>query len=194
MPVRSVLVASCALLAALLLAACGGSSPTTGASNPADRALAFARCMREHGVKGFPNPEVSGRAVRFQFSARGKAGGATPQTMEAAQKACRRFAPGEGRKLSPQEKVQREEQVRKFARCMREHGVKLQAGTSSNGGGFQIRIGGPRGGGPNPESPAFQAAQKACSGLLPFRKGPGGPKVGGTRGGPGSGPGFSIGG
>jgi len=193
MPNRSAFAVSCALLAGLVLSACGSSSPSGGASNPADRALAFSRCMREHGVKGFPNPEVSGRAVRFAFDARTKAG-ATPQVLEAAQKACRHFVPGEGRKLSPQEKAQREEQVMKFAHCMREHGVDVHAGVSSDGGGSQIRIGGPRGGGPNPESPAFQAAQKACSGLLPFRKGPGGPKVGATQGGPGGGPGFSIGG
>jgi hypothetical protein len=34
---------------------------------------------------------------------------------------------------------------------------------SGSGGGFGIRVGGP---GINPNSPAFQAAQKACGGIF----------------------------
>jgi len=165
-------LAGCGLLAAaLLLAACGGSSasPKPSSASAADNALKFSRCMREHGVKNFPNPETtSNGATKLQF----KAEGTSPKTMEAAQQACRKFQEegGEGPELSPQQKVEQEEAVQKFAKCMREHGIEVEASTS--GGGVQVKIeGGPGAGGPNPRSPAFQEAQEACQGLMP------GPKV-----------------
>jgi hypothetical protein len=107
--------------------------------------------------------------------------GTNPSAMDAAQNACKRYQPSARKEnLSPQEKVAREEAVQKFAKCMREHGINVHASTA--GGGVQIGIqGGPGAGGPNPESPAFQAAQKACQGLLPF-------KGGGPGGAPGGGP------
>jgi hypothetical protein len=163
---------------ALLLSACGGSSGDPTHTDPADRALAFARCMRAHGIKDFPDPQVSsGGAVKLQFKA--GAGSSDPQKMGQAQQACRHLIAAGEKKLTPKERVEREEQLTKFARCMREHGVNVHA--SAEGGGVQIQIH-PGGGGPNPESPSFQAAQKACQGLLPFK---GGKPPGG---GPGSGP------
>jgi hypothetical protein len=50
----------------------------------------------------------------------------------------------------------------KFANCMRTHGVPNFPDPSSNGG-IQIAPGS----GLNPQSPAFQAAQKRCGKLLP---------------------------
>ena len=184
----------CLLGAALLISACGGSSNTPTRTDPADRALAFSRCMRTHGVKDFPDPQVSsGGAVKLQFKS--GAGSPDPQTMEKAQQACRHLIAAGAKKLTPQERVEREEQVTKFARCMREHGVNLHADTS--GGGIQIQVH-PGSGGPNPESPSFQAAQKACQGLLPFKgRPPGGPSPGGkgpeTSNSKGSGGGASFG-
>jgi len=187
----------CLLAAALLISACGGSSNASTRTDPADRALAFSRCMRANGVKDFPDPQVgSGGAVKLQF----KAGAGSPdaKTMEKAQQACRHLIAAGEKKLTPQERVAREEQVAKFARCMREHGINLH--TSTAGGGIQIQIhpGGGAGAGPNPESPAFQKAQKACQGLLPLKGklpggGPGpGPETSKSKG-SGGGAGFAIG-
>jgi hypothetical protein len=143
--------------------------------------------MREHGVTNFPNPEISGNGqVGLKVKGGPSSLGASPQTMEAAQKACQHYAEALAPKLSPQEKVEREEQVQKFAKCMREHGISVHS--ESSGGLVRIGIhGGPGSGGPNPESPAFQAAQKACQGLLPLK---GGHRTGGpgqASGGGGSG-------
>lgn len=176
---RLVAAVLCLLAAALLISACGGSSNDPTRTDPADRALAFSRCMRSHGIKDFPDPQVgSGGAVKLQF----KTGAGSPdvQKMEKAQHACRHLIAAGREKLTPQERVQREEQVTKFARCMREHGVNIHAGTE--GGAVRIQIH-PGSAGPNPESPSFQAAQKACQGTLPFK---GGPPPGG-KGAPGSG-------
>jgi hypothetical protein len=128
--------------------------------------------MREHGVKNFPNPEVTGDVVKLVV--KGNAGEVSPQTMEAAQKACQRYSPAEQQNLTPQQKVEREEQALKFIRCMREHGVNLP-NPQTKGGGIQFN----RRNGPNPESPAFQAAQKSCQGLLPGLKGKGPAQLGG---------------
>jgi hypothetical protein len=151
--------------------------------------------MREHGVSNFPNPEI-GPGGQVGLKVKGGPGslGASPQTMEAAQKACQHFQEGLEPKLSPQEKVEREEAVQKFAKCMREHGINVHAETSS--GLVRIGIhGGPGSGGPNPESPAFQAAQKACQGLLPFKGGhPSGGPGSHTGGGEAGKAGLSVGG
>ena len=70
---------------------------------------------------------------------------------------------------------------------MREHGVKVE--TRVGGAAIGVRIGGSENG-PNPESPAFQEAQKSCQGLMP---GPKGARFGvGAKGGPGSKRGFVL--
>lgn len=185
LPVLAVLGA---IATSLVLAACGGSSSPSNAAatersqeQKAETKFAdFAKCLREHGIQaeaatmpggghglkigpkpGAPRPESGGSG---QF--------------EAAQKACARYRPAEQKvNLSPQQKVEQEEAVQKFAKCMREHGIKVE--TSTKGGGVQIGIHGHPGeaGAPNPESPAFQSAQQACQKLLPFKGG--GPRPGG---------------
>jgi hypothetical protein len=165
------------------LAACGSGSGNAKPASAADAAFKFSRCMREHGIKSFPDPQVSGGAVKLTFKVRaGEAGAPTPQRLDAAQNACKHFQASSAPKLTPQEKVAREEQVLKFASCMRSHGVDIHASTS--GGGAQVRIGGgPGSNGPNPESPTFLAAQKACQGLMPM-KGAGMSTSSGNAGGP----------
>ncbi len=206
MPHRSPRAASAVLgmLAAILvLAGCGGSgtSPNAVAATEKTREqrfLQFAKCLREHGIN-IQTPTGAG-GFKIRLNAVGK----NPQQMEAAQNACRKYAPFDRPNLTPQQRVEREEAVQKFAKCMREHGIKLEAKTGEGGAAIGIHVG--RGeGGPNPESPAFEAAQKACQSLLPKPPGggrPGGPgafstsKSGGGSGPAGGGPklGFSIGG
>jgi hypothetical protein len=176
------------IAASLIPAACGGSSPTSSTANErsseqkAEAKFAdFARCLREHGVNA---EAVSHTGGGHGLKVSGGSGG--PQQFEAAEKACARYRPAPQKaNLSPQQKVEQEESVRKFAKCMREHGVKVEA--STQGGGVQIRIHAHPGaeGAPNPESPAFQTAQKDCSGLLPG---------GGPKGAPGPGQAKSSGG
>ncbi len=177
----ALLVALGAIASSLILAACGGS---TAASNAADKEQAqeqkaetkfadFAKCLREHGINA-ESISHPGGGHGLKVSP-GQAGGG-PAAMEAAEKACARYRPEpKAVNLSPQQKVEHEEAVQKFARCMREHGIKVEA--SAQGGGIQIRIHAHPGaeGAPNPESPAFQSAQKNCQRLLPG----GGPQAGG---------------
>lgn len=188
--IRLMLAGAGATLAALTLAACGGSDPSSSAAasersqeQAAETKFAdFAKCLREHGVnaEAISHPGGGHGLKVSPGNARG------PAAFEAAQKACARYRP-EPKKvnLSPQQKVELQEGVQKFAKCMREHGIHVE--TSTQGGGFQIGVHRSAGGGgagePNPESPAFQRAQTACQKLLPKPPGAGpGP------GGPGPGP------
>jgi hypothetical protein len=164
----------CVASASLLLAACGGSSPSSTSSAAKEQQAEvkftdFAKCLREHGIEATAatGPGGEGHGLRIK-------GTGGPAKMEAAQNACKKYQPEPQKlNLSPQEKVERAEAVEKFAKCMREHGVEMHA--SSSEGRVSIQIHGKPGAGPNPESPAFQKAQTACQGLLPFKKGHGPP-------------------
>jgi hypothetical protein len=155
--------------AALAALACGSSNPRARASaseaNAEQRSEVqfedYARCLREHGVEA----EAGSHGI--------KVNGPSEVMMKAAEKACARYRPPEQRgadRMSAQERVQIEEKLQRFARCMRGHGVQIEV--AAPGGRPQINIHATAGA-PNPESPAFRAAQKACRQLLPGG-GPGG--------------------
>ena len=193
---RSVAVLG-ALATSVLLAACGGSGTSTNSVASSEKAreqqfLKLSKCLREHGIN--VSTPTGGGPIKVQ----GGVGSISPQTFEAARNACKKYAPAANQNLTPQQRVEREEAVQKFAKCMREHGIKVEAQTS----GGEIRIGIHRHageGGPNPESPAFEAAQKACQSYLPFKPPPGGPNRSGggpttnRSGGPGAGSGQKAG-
>jgi hypothetical protein len=181
---RRSLAVIAAIAASLLLAACGGSGTTSTASTASteksreQQFIQFTKCLREHGVN-VPTP-TAGQPFRLR-SLRGNR-----QAFEVARTACKQYAPKfGGANISPAERIARQEAVRKFAKCMREHGVPLEVETNTSGGGPGTRIHLGQGS-PSRESPAFEKATKACSGLLPKR--PGGGR-GFFRGdGPGGGP------
>lgn len=169
-PVTTITLLALAGLYACLLAACGGSSPANGSGSSEARAetkLAdLARCMREHGFKAeVATLPTGGRGLKISpGTARG------PGASQAAQKACARYHPApQNVNLTPQQKVEQQEDVRRFGKCMREHGIAVSA--SANGGAIRITLRGrPGEGGPNPASPAFRQAQATCQKLLPHGK------------------------
>jgi hypothetical protein len=127
--------------------------------------VAFAQCMRSHGVPDFPEPS-EGKLIIKGTSKNGLNPG-SPQ-FQAAMKACRSLAPAP--KLSPQQTAAMQAQALKFSKCMRSHGVPNFPDPKFEGGGVRISLhAGP--GGLNPQAPQFQAAQKACRGDLPGPKG-----------------------
>jgi len=159
------------LTAVLGVAACGSSRPNTGGStaaqnNPADaaKALAFAKCMRSHGVSNFPDPTNGELRLQVQKTPNSTSVNGVEvngPAFQSAMQACRSYLPTGGRPSAAQTAKARA-QALAMSRCMRSHGVpnfpdpKFQ---TAPGGGFGIRIGGP---GINPNSPAFQSAQKVC--------------------------------
>jgi hypothetical protein len=192
-----------AVLAIATLAACSGAaanpsgvaslasdSPDPEASaapeasvDPEEAALAFAECMREHGVD-MPDPQV-GSNGEMTFSIGVGPGNADMETMQAAQEACQDLMPramGEPRELSAEEK----DAMLGFAKCMRDHGIDMPDPEFENGG--MVRIGGGSrsngGEGPafDPRSDEFQAASEECRAEFGDEMPGGGP---GGDGGPG---------
>ncbi|HEY3775709.1 MAG TPA: hypothetical protein VGL69_22085 [Solirubrobacteraceae bacterium] len=154
--------------AALSLAGCGvsgggtgaaGGTTTTGGDN---KLIAMSRCMRAHGMSNFPDPtNSSGGGVGLSVtmtpgSSAVTVGGVTfsGPAFTAAEKACHFGAYGSKPKLTEAQ----QQGMLKSAECMRRHGVP----------GFPDPIFGPHGGVKTPsskinhDSPAFEAAAKAC--------------------------------
>jgi hypothetical protein len=121
---------STALAALLALAACtepdadngiasaggAGVSVTSVAPPGAVDSVKWAKCLREHGVPA-DDPEGPEDKPRIPDSV-------SKEQMDAAAEACREYNPNWGRPAPPPnpEDLERE---RKFARCMREHGVDM---------------------------------------------------------------------
>jgi hypothetical protein len=159
-----------ALALALPLAACGSSgsgdkqAASIAGSTGYAKMLKFSSCMRAHGVSGFPDPTSTGGLLLKA----GPGSGIDPRSpaFQSAQQACKKLLPNGGHP-GPVSASQRAAALR-FSQCMRAHGVPNFPDPSFGAGGG-IQLGFRRGSGIDPQSPAFQAAQKACGG-------PGGPK------------------
>ena len=173
-------------MGALALGACGSSNDDGGGSGGAstgdkafDGALKFAKCMREHGVD-FPDPQRVGQGG-IKMTMKGGPGTNTAK-VQAAEKDCQKYMQvGGGRAPSAAERAKIQNAMLDYAKCMRAHGVDMpDPKFSGSGGGATFQFGAPggKGGqtGPNPESPAFKQADKACHGKLADveKDGPGG--------------------
>jgi hypothetical protein len=168
-----------AATAALALAACGSNddnksgSPQAKAEDKAfEGALKFAKCMREHGLD-VPDPQRGPNGGIMQRMGREKGERIDEGKMEAAQKDCEHFMEaGGGEAPNPAEQAKRQDAFIAFAKCMRRHGVDMPD-PKFEGNKVTMRAGGPgKGNGPDPESPTFKAAEKACHPQLAEVEGP----------------------
>ena len=166
----------CLAGAGLSLSACGGtSSPGAGGStSPQDtaasnsKALQFAQCMRAHGVPNFPDPTGGQIDLRVQQTPnRTTVNGVQVNgpAFQTAMKSCQSYLPNGCRPTAAQT-AKAKSQALAMSKCMRSHGVpnfpdpQFQTGPN---GGIGVRI---SGAGINPNSPAFQAASKACGKIV----------------------------
>jgi hypothetical protein len=149
-PIRYLII----LLGAVILLAACSSPPGNATAPPAgqEQAVKYAQCMRAHGVPDFPDPDPSG-----QFRGLGHEQRDNPK-FRSAQQACRGLAPGgEHEKLGDPASVN---QVRKFAQCMRAHGLPDFPDPDAQG-----RL---RGAGHEQQGdPKYRAAFEACRAKLP---------------------------
>jgi hypothetical protein len=166
-----------AVAAALALGACGSSDDDGGSGGSAksqqdkafEGALKYAKCMREHGIDT-PDPQRVGSGG-IKMTQKGAPG--SRAKMEAANKDCQKYMQvGGGKAPSAAEQAKAKDAMLAYAKCMRSHGVDMpDPKFSAGGGGATFQLGGPgkKGGstgGPNPDSPTFKAADKACHGEL----------------------------
>jgi hypothetical protein len=137
-----------------------GSSSASGSGNP----TAFSACMRSHGVANFPDPDSKGRVlITSGVSANGQKTGVdvnSPQ-FDRARKACAKFQPNGGRPTAAQQ-AKEQQQMLKFAQCMRAHGVPKFPDPKAGGA---LTLGSKNGVDPN--TPQFKAAQQTCQKLVP---------------------------
>ncbi|KJY18287.1 hypothetical protein ADK53_06790 [Streptomyces sp. WM6373] len=123
----------------------GNGSAAGGAGADADRAVKMRQCLREHGID-VPDPEP-GQDPRGMTLG----GGADPQKMQEAMKACGMQGPGSGKEPSQEEK----DKELKWIQCMRDNGVALKDPEYSGGARSAVEI-------PKGQEKAFEEAQKKC--------------------------------
>ncbi len=143
----------------------GGDRTTSAAAeDDADhqqQALEYSRCMRDNGLPDFPDAEFNGNGGVHL----GLPDGLDPESegFKAAQEACKQHLPNGGE--PPEPDPERLAKMREYAQCMRENGLPDFPDPNEDGG---IQFGGD---GLDPESPEFQAADKACEDVRPGEPG-----------------------
>lgn len=159
------------------IAGAGTSAPTsdtTSSHDPQSGLLAFSQCMREHGIKGFPDPDSDGGLSIDQ----GQLGiSMDSERFKKARAACEHLVP-----TRSTEQRQRDYRARlKYAACMRKNGVPDFPDPPVPSSGPHVQEGNENNhqGGPDPSDPQVQAAQEACKHLLP--EGDEGPSLSGKK-------------
>jgi hypothetical protein len=151
---RVVAVITAAAGAALLAAACGGggTSSTAGGSTYYQKAVAYAQCMRSHGLPSFPDPDSQGQFPPVQEGRNG----VSQQAVQSAQNSCRHLQPGGGAGTAQQQQGKLT-QALNYSRCMRAHGVPDFPDPSTSNGGMGFNLSGV-----DTNSPQYQSANRAC--------------------------------
>jgi hypothetical protein len=162
---RSQAIFAPTLIVVAVLAGCGSSGSAGGSSHASlyKSGLAFAACMRSHGVPTFPDPSSGGG---IQLS-----GGINPQSpaFQSAQRRCGHLLPGGGPRRFNSEARKRE--LLKLAECMRSHGVTAFPDPTASPPSAPPSGGGIAFGAPGAflsvpmsliQSPAFKQAASAC--------------------------------
>jgi hypothetical protein len=139
--------------------ASAGPSVTSSAATaaPAANAVAFARCMRAHGLPDFPDPGASGGIRVTTGPGSGVMGANSPQ-YASAYAACKSLMPALHTRGSGPDRGQ----LLKYAQCMRAQGIKDFPDPDPRGG---LALSGR--GDLAPSSPLFQKAQSACKRFQP---------------------------
>jgi hypothetical protein len=171
-----------ALLAAVLAACSGGGAAPSGVATlddpaasaapdasgspapsvaPEDAMLAFAKCMREHGVD-MPDPVVNSDGGMTVSIGPGDGKAIDPKAMQAANEACKDLMPPPPDGVSMQLTPEQQDAMLAFAKCMREHGVDMPDPEFGSGGG-PVMIGAE---GISFDSPTFKAADEACRSIV----------------------------
>jgi hypothetical protein len=171
---RRLAIGIVAAICATVVAACGSSSkPSAGAGSSTIAMLdRYSACMRDHGVSSFPDPSTTETPNSFGIDGYNFDLASTMNTQSpaytSADKACQSVL-GSGTSGGPPHPVslaKARKHALAHAVCMRAHGVPNfpDPVVTGNGNGITVGSGGP-GAGMNPQSPAFQQAEKICGGV-----------------------------
>ncbi len=160
---KSPTVASLGMGPATTASQVGASS--SGGGTPLAQGVAYAQCMRSHGVPNWPDP-VATPSGGYGF----RTTGVDPQSaaFQGAVQACKSLSPqwwSGGQQLSPAE----QQAWLTWAKCIRANGVPSFADPTFSGGGA-VRISGAGGS----TSPQLQSAMDTCKSHMPSVGGLGG--------------------
>jgi hypothetical protein len=154
----------------LVIAGCGGNSPsanaaaTAHAQGPGADAYRFSACMRSHGVANFPDPVVhvsgSGGATSASVGIR-----ITPQikgspVFKSAANACKHILPAPSGQSSGQSDHPPTQALVAFARCLRTHGFPRFPDPNAQG---ELSLEMVNAAGINLHTPALLTAAKGCT-------------------------------
>lgn len=193
----------------LLLAACGGggsanavaslentaggsagTTVTTVAMSEEETMMAFTECLRDHGLEvEDPTVDADGNVQLSRPQALADGQG-DPEAFRAAFDACSDLLQGVTLGFGRRDDTEFQDTLFEYAACMRDNGYDMPDPDFTSGGPGTTAEGdagdGPRFGGPfgeiDPNDPAYQTANEACSDIL-AGFGPGG-GAGGFPGGP----------
>ena len=153
-----------AFVSAVVIAACGSSSLTSGPAGARDPLLQYAQCIRAHGVPNFPDPRAhGGLAIPNDINPQSPA-------FKSSQQACARLAqPPAGQAESSES---RKLELLALARCMRSHGVPNfpdptnsppppSDGNALGGNGSYLALGTAQ----QRQSPEYKQAAAGCGGI-----------------------------
>jgi hypothetical protein len=165
-PLIPTFVVAAAAVAVLAAGCGGGSSPPTSSTRPdaatsdlAGDAVAFAACMRSHGLSSYPDPQVSQSPGHAQITI--SPGGLDPTSpaFKSATHTCGHLLPDGG---SPSAAISPREQTQdlRFASCMRTHGV-TNFPDPDHDGVFTLPSA------VDQQAPQFQRATNACANVEP---------------------------
>lgn len=151
-------------LVAAPLVGCGSRTPSSsGAGKPqsaAQAAFAFSRCMRDHGVSNFPDPQVSTNGGATSISQVAPASTVSSPAFRTAQKACAYLQPGPQRTSSSSHGPGKAALLA-FAGCLRGHGLAGFPDPTAQG---QLTFPMIEQAGIAVHSPGFLSAARACVG------------------------------
>jgi hypothetical protein len=152
-------------LVAAVAAGCGSGGPSSTTTkppqSPAGAAYAYARCIRDHGVPSFPDPQVSTSPGQTRIAM------VAPRTMinrpgfKTAQKACQAILPEVSGNRQTEQRA-RTRDLLAFARCLRAHGISDFPDPGSQG---QLTLQMVTAAGVDVHAPGFFNAARQCVGL-----------------------------
>lgn len=171
-PTARAAAAAIAATGLVLLAACGGGPASTGSGGSANAVgstksqvgIDYAGCMRSHGVPRYPDPSAGNELPSGLPKVSPEQLGVSSAQYQAAQNACAHLLPNGGQ-LTQSQSQQDLNAMRRFAQCMRSHGVPTWPDPTNGSAGWGFDLVNVHGFDPNSQ----QIAQKmaVCQRGLP---------------------------
>ena len=124
--------------------------------------VAYAECMRSHGVPGYQDPQLVNTSTDHGVRMGGGGNPNSPQ-YKAANNECKHLLPNNGGPPTQAQMQAAMARALKFSQCMRKHGIPSFPDPTEGTSGHNITIGG----NVDFHSPQVQSAQKTCRSYLP---------------------------